>query len=403
MKNGPVQVTFSSDVSGGIVRYTMDGAEPQVSSPSYDGTALTINSSTVLRARVFLPGALPGEIATATYLIGEPSWVGELPVVSLSGKDSEVFFAPYGIFGKSGGSVEPGTGWVADLQTDYYLSRDRGRHTERPIQMEWFARTGERLFQTRAGVRMSASTASRPNMRLDQLEGPWSTRDWRNKPSLNVFFRGDYEGDLDYPLFGQDGPQEFDSLRFRAGKNDIDAPFIVDELTRRLTAAIGQPNSLGGFVLLFVNGTFRGYYNVCQRLQEPFFQRAYCSEERWDVIQGQAPQQTAPNPPYLVEEGDADAFGEMLAWFRDADLSDSQNYEEALTYLDVVNFIDYLIPSLWAATLDWHLNNWVAAKERSENGIWRFYVWDVTQNPKVDLNRIASQSALPSCELASAD
>lgn len=360
---------------GAVVRYTIDGSEPAPSS-ALASEPVVLSQSGVLRARAFASGAIPSETVTHTYLIGEPEWVRNLPVVALSGDPGRAFFNPYGIFAKQGGEYIQGRGWTATGPDDYYLSLHRGRHTERTAHLEWFSSEGTPLHSTEVGVRMSASTASRPIALLDDLSGRWSPIQSRNKPSLNVYFRGAYGGPFDLPFLGPDSPPAFDSLRFRAGKNDIDSPFLVDELTRRLTWATGQPNSRGVFVNLFVNGIFRGYYNICERLKEPFFQHYHNSEERWDVIQGQAPQQTAPLPPFVVEEGDWDDFLGLLEFFRGSDLSDPDQYAAAGARLDVINFIDYLLPSLWAVTLDWHMNNWVAARERSAQGIWRFYVWD---------------------------
>ena len=39
-----------------------------------------------------------------------------------------------------------------------------------------------------------------------------------------------------------------------------------------------------------------------------------------------------------------------------------------LDYLDVDNFIDYILVNAYAAVADWPDNNWVAARERSDEG-----------------------------------
>jgi hypothetical protein len=56
--------------------------------------------------------------------------------------------------------------------------------------------------------------------------------------------------------------------------------------------------------------------------------------------------------------------------------------------LDVPAFIDYLILELWAANWDWPQNNWSAAAEHSDEGVWRFFVWDAEGTFRAaDLNK----------------
>src|SRR5690606_38431949 len=62
--------------------------------------------------------------------------------------------------------------------------------------------------------------------------------------------------------------------------------------------------------------------------------------------------------------------------FKSTNFASAQNYAEAFNRIDVVGFVDYLLPHIYAATLDWHMNNWFAARERSNGALWRFYMWD---------------------------
>src|SRR3712207_8398937 len=51
----------------------------------------------------------------------------------------------------------------------------------------------------------------------------------------------------------------------RSGKNDITNPFIRDEFARRLLLDMGQVCVRGDFVNVFVNGVFKGYFNITER------------------------------------------------------------------------------------------------------------------------------------------
>ena len=53
------------------------------------------------------------------------------------------------------------------------------------------------------------------------------------------------------------------------------------------------------------------------------------------------------------------------------------NYEGMQARLDMTAFVDYLIQNIYTCTGDWPHNNWIAARERSTSGKFRFFSWDV--------------------------
>jgi hypothetical protein len=196
--------------------------------------------------------------------------------------------------------------------------------------------------------------------------GAWSQTDYRQKPSFNFFFRNDLGGDpVNFPLFPLDPVTQFHDVRCRAGKNDPNNPFIEDELMRRLFADQGQVSSLGIINTLYVNGVYKGYYNLCAHLREDFFQRRHGSNLAWDVRQ-----------VTVIASGDGLSFQEMITFLRNNPQSTLANYQAMKQRLEMTNFIDYLIVNIFGVTGDWPHNNYVAARERSAKGIFRYYVWD---------------------------
>ena len=215
-----------------------------------------------------------------------------------------------------------------------------------------------------AGLRAAGSVFFRSRLIPSGIEhGLWSSM--RRKPSFNIFFRDEYDGILEYPLFADSEVEDFASLRLRGGHSDSSNPFIMDELVRRVFINMGQVGSVGNFVSLVVNGELRGYYNPVERMREEFFQEWFNTDADWDV-----------RHIYSWEDGDETAHRDDRDFLVSHDLSILENYEEAITLWDPVNFADYIILNAYIANWDWPYNNWVIAKERSERGIWRFHVWD---------------------------
>jgi hypothetical protein len=65
--SSPISVHMASSTPGAVVRYTVDGSEPSLLSPS--SLPLLISTTTTVRARTFAPGFEPSDVVTGTYTI----------------------------------------------------------------------------------------------------------------------------------------------------------------------------------------------------------------------------------------------------------------------------------------------------------------------------------------------
>ena len=72
---GPQEITISA-ADGATIRYTLDGNDPTETSTEYTG-AITIISSKTIKAKAWMEGYLPSEVASAEYVI-------ELPTVTFN-------------------------------------------------------------------------------------------------------------------------------------------------------------------------------------------------------------------------------------------------------------------------------------------------------------------------------
>jgi hypothetical protein len=129
--------------------------------------------------------------------------------------------------------------------------------------------------------------------------------------------------------------------------------------------AMGQVTVRGDFVNLYVNGVFKGYFNICERPREPFFQQARGTKASFDV-----------RNITVITDGDTLAYNELINFTRTNNFATYSNYVAMQSRLDVVNLADYVILNVHAAMADWPGNNYVMDRERSINGLYRFSVWD---------------------------
>ena len=403
-----LSLVLSSATPGAIVRYSTDGTDP-IDGVEYTAP-ISISANTVVRARSILAGAIQSEIVTHTYLIGQSSVFQGLPAMVFSGDPAKTFYGPNtsggpadgeGVFAINGGNYNSGTWSAAGQQDAFNHPMGSGRSAEKYGALEYLPLSGEPL-RTEFGMRAAGSNHTRQRLKItDPMDQPFTSTSTSTtkfeKPSLNIFFRSEF-GDrpVNYPFFGSNSVTEFGSLRVRAGKNDWYNPFIKDELMRRIFIKTGQVGSYGTMHTLWINGVYKGYYNTAERIREDFMQAHYNSKASWDVQQVNS-----------FSSGDPTNWNEMISYLRTTDLTTTAGYAGVHDYLDVDNYIDYILVNAYAAMGDWPHNNWIAARERSATGRWRFYVWDAEGSfgfagRSTSTNSFTEQLTLPSTRYPSA-
>lgn len=363
-----ITVTITGQTPGTSIRYTTDGTEPTlINGTDYTG-GIYLNSTRALRARAFQPGAIPSPTVTRTYFVHEPAPVTNITTLCITADPEKSLFKPHGVTAIVGGywdgsGLPPGSAWHPLTPDDYNIPIEHGRPYERPASLEIHC-PGEKWQQDDFGLRIAGNI--RQWYYLQDLSGRWDGFVTENKPQFNAFFRSDYGvKTFDYPLVEGSKVDVFDSIRLRSGKNDWKNPFIVDEIARRLFVDMGHATSRGRVASLYVNGEYKAYYNIIERMDERFLQEHHNSNEEWDLVN-----------LFEASEGDMNAWYDMLYQAESRDMNILTNYQYMAGILEMENFIDFLLVETYIANCDWPNNNYFAARERTPNGIFRFYIWD---------------------------
>ena len=369
-------VALTTTTAGATIRYTTDGSEPTATSGTVYSGAITVGVSTAIRARAFKAGLVPSTTASSTYLIlNSTDTKRSLPAVCITADQTRALFRPFGIFAIFNNASENYSGgiWHANGNRTHYNNPNlRGLFAERPANLQISYPNGTPGVNIDAGIRAAGSPYSRPryvlagqNRTTANTQSPWPSNP-TEKPQINIFFRDDYGVDpLTAPLFPGIPRTQFHDLRLRAGKNDISNPFVKDELMRRLFGDTGQVTVHGINTTLWVNGVYRGYYNLTERPREDFFQNWFDSEREWDV--------------WVIKEvasGDSLMLQELITYMRTNPQNILARYQGSQSRLDVTNFVDYLLVNLYGVTGDWPHNNHVIGRERSVDGKWIYAMWD---------------------------
>lgn len=311
--------SVSVELNGyGNLYYTTDGSYPDEHSKPYTGP-INLKSTTALRVVSIEKGKLPSDIITAVYIINENH---TLPVVS-------IVAVPELLTGNSG----------------IYVNYKHDREIRANLKL--FDLNGE-SFTIDCGVKMHGHTG---------LEAP--------KKSFKVNFRNRYgEGLLTYPVYGEDGPQVFDSLIIRAGQ-DYPTSIFRDELFTSLAREMGGDvlAQRDKFSILYVNGK---YYGI------------YCIKEAWTELMYAQNKGGSPDNVEIAQApvGASHEIYDLFKFCRNYDLSRDENYEYVASKVDIDSLIDWMIIEGYSTNGDVQQNlRYVRSADTGWK--WQFCLYDL--------------------------
>jgi len=327
--------------AGEKIYYTTDGKVPNTNSNSYT-VPIEISNTTVLRAVAIKDGALPGKIITHSYIFDNNL---HLPVFSL-------VTAPENLTGRKG------------------ILSNRYKNWEKPTHVEYFNSNKQLVLQQDAGVKVHAA-------------------DNRRQQSLRLYARSGYgEKKFKYAFFKNTSVSSFKRLILRNGANDgIQVggrnTNIRDLVAHTLFSERSPDNSVsqGQQVDVFLNGQYYGIYNLRER-QDKYYIEDHFNEDDIDFLERDA---LEANTRHAIA-GDWTAYNSLEDYVKTHDLSVPENYEHIKQLMDVDNFAEYYLFEIYVGNRDWLSNNIKFWRPRSENGKWRWILWDTEYGLGRDIN-----------------
>lgn len=412
----PFDLQLAVPLAGATIRYTTDGSEPTAANGTDYTGLIRIADTTCLRAAAFASGYLPSRTRTHTYVFpdsvpnqsasppGFPSNWGtsygttvfspgsstpglvpadyemdadplrvdpnnpasaidpeklqrlkdglrELPVVSIVMNNADMFLGPSGMY------------WYPNVTSKTF--------PDKPCSVEMILPDGSTAFTADCGLTGHGNASREPN------KNP--------KHGFKLNFRGDFgETDLEYRLFPDSPAREFDDLILRPDFNsswrhwsDVlsngNGAYQRSRGTRTRDAWIkqtfrdmGQVASYNRYCHLFINGLYWGTYDFSDQPTKHFGANYFGgTDAEYDAYdQG------------ILKAGTSAAYNAMTAI---ANLADNANYERMKQYLDVPEYMDYVLLHFFVGHQDWGLNkNWHALRRRvsGPQGTFKYFPWD---------------------------
>ena len=385
VKHGTFDAAFDLDITNEVpgiaIRYTTDGSEPTQANGLTLAGPMRISTTTVIRAVGFRANYVPSGTLTESYIfldqviaqgnspanfpVGPTAFGGypadyemdpeiinsteyqtlmktalqALPIISIA-------IRPYDLFDTSNGI--------------YNHPLSRGTAWERACSIEFFTQDGKG-FQENAGIQIQGNAAREP------IKTP--------KHPMRVVFKGDYgPSKLNFKMFPDSPLDTFDTLILRADFNNSWLHWdptqrqrgqrIRDAWMKDSMRAMGGLASHNRFAHLFLNGVYWGIYEPTER-PDGSFGEGYLGgqKEDYDVINEGA-----------AVDGTMTAYNQMLAI---TNLADINQYNSMKTYLDMTQFIDYMLLHFYVGHTDWFLNkNWYAVRPKNGSSGFKYVPWD---------------------------
>ena len=323
---------------------------------------------------------------SGTYLVGAQFANRTLPIVSLTAKTNDVFGFTSGIYVPGKYYADSPSGYGANKWgkpfANYHQEGDDDEW-ERPIHFE--------LFE-----------ANQATVAVSQLLGATmhggGTRAIPQKTLYMMARLGEYGSDLvNYPLFPDEAATSYKRFLLRNSGNDWYGPdfqgvatMLKDAVFHRMVKGLDISVMAYRPAVAYLNGEYWGIHNLRESFDKHYLATRYGLEaDNCDILMHE--EDPLDNDKVRIEriDGDANAdedYEALIDWIQANPPSQTANYLQLQTSVDVTNHADYIIAETFFANTDWPINNcdfWrahtnqVATAGKFGDTRWRWMLYDL--------------------------
>ena len=337
-------ITLSSSIPGASIRYTTNGNVPKSTDRLYTST-IHLNTTTTIRARVFLSGYLPGPTITNTYLINVDT---HLPVFSIVTDSLNLWDYNTGIYVKGPNAESASPYFGANFWQDW----------AKPAAIEYFDKSQNSIIKFDADI---------------EISGNYSRA--KDQKSFEIKLSDRYgTSEINYP-FWPDKPyvDKVDKLIIHNAGTDWNVVHFRDGLMERV-----MRNTYSGYLssdptIMFLNGAYWGVYNVREHNDNNWIKTNYgLDKDEIDLLR-------EGGSSIEVKEGSDAGFWEMYNYATSQNANSQAYYDYMNTVLDLKNYADYFIAETYYNNGDWigeWTNNIKLWRPNSSGGKWKYLLYD---------------------------
>jgi gliding motility-associated-like protein len=326
-----------------------------------------VPKASVVRAVATKDGYLSSEIITETYFLDDNKPTNpDFDLISLNVQEDHLFSYENGIY--NAGKLfdqfrvqNPSS--VSEFCTPGNFTQE-GDEFERPVNFELFRNNTQAVNQDISFKIHGACSRSIPYK------------------SIRLYGKNDFGK---FSFFRENPELIQDNFILRNSGDDYSGTLIRDVFVHDLVGHFNFGSQKTQPAVVYLNGEYWGIQNLRERLDKYYLNRKFgVNLENIDL------RKVIWNGPDETEYGDDIHFNEMMNFLNTNDLSNNQNYEKAITYLDPQSLIDYQIAEIFVGNIDWPQNNVRLWRNRTPNyapfapfgldGRWRFLFYDADKS-----------------------
>ena len=289
----------------GTIYYTLDGSKPTTSSKVYSGP-ISLKKTTVLKTMSLEDSKYKSEVKTYSYIINENHTL-------------DVFMV----------SMDPND--FKNLQNNRYVFG-----VKKVAYAELFELDGD-SFEVPCEIKLFGG-----NARAYGVANGYALK----------FKHATGSGKLNYKIFENRDYSSFDTILLRSGTTQPrNGPSTTPEIFRDILATSlmdGQTSVLVQAyhpVILYINGEYKGLYNIRERSDRYFIQNnqnVTATEDNTNMIKIN----------YEVREGSSRNFINVLNYLNSHNMTLKTNYDYIKTLVNVQDFADFWVAESWVANYD---------------------------------------------------
>lgn len=338
-------MSLSCSQPGAIIRFSTNGDDPDSSDQVYS-QSFVFNSTTTVRARVFMNGKLPGRTISHTYFIEEES---KLPVFSISMDSLDLWDENSGIYtlGPNADPVWP------------YFGANYWQDWDKPAAVEYYDKSKQHIISFNAEI---------------EIYGNYSRSE--EQKSFEIKLSDKFgTSELNYPLL-PDKPflTKFENIVLRNSGTDWNVVHFRDALMERLMKNTSTGYLAAEPVRLFLNGQDWGVYTVHEKHNQKWI------ESNTDLKEGEYDYLTEIGEEIDAASGSDHDFWTMYNFITSNSPDESTYYTTVNSMLDLKNYTDYFIAETYVNNGDWigeWTNNIKLWKPKAPGSRWKYLLHDL--------------------------
>ena len=338
LKDQPITLSLSGNQIGHVIRYTLDGSEPNAQSLIFSGP-IQITENTSVRAQIYASNYLPSKVATESYIIGANH---DIDVLLLSVNPDDFFDEDNGIY--VFGPEDTYQPW------DPFFGANFWEDWERPIHFSFYENNSNEWVKFNGGVK---------------IFGGWS-RGQNGQRSLAFFARGQYgDSKFEHSFFDHLNYNDFEAFIIRNSGQDWLMSSMKDIMLTSLMRGSELDFQEYNPVATYINGEYWGMYNMREKINEHMLASKHnLNADEITVLTNNAE----------IIEGSNEEYNQLIDYINSNDLSVDANFEYIRQRIDLKQYALYQASNIFFNNTDWPGNNIKFWKHPETK--WRWIMYD---------------------------